>query len=230
MAAHLLFNVYSSYWSLPQSHVSISISIFPNLIVHATLYYNWMNWCMFLEEGKGGTQCKDGKPTILLQYHEELMIHRNCRQKLSVWQDHQVVEEPCMSIFIWYMSLFSHQPIHNLSTLSKNFQILIRRLAQSLRDILQNRNVWTPYFARCVPTWWQNSLFIYLWKIDLLFKKWLRVATYFCFIFKKNGKQNKKENPKYDFLFEKGGLWKSKLGLRGQVTYWKSMVKTVAPL
>ena len=44
------------------------------------------------------------------------------------------------------------------------------------------------------------------------------------------GKQNKKENSKCDFLFEKCGLQKNESGLEGQVTYWECTVKTVAPL
>ena len=43
------------------------------------------------------------------------------------------------------------------------------------------------------------------------------------------GKQNKKENPKCDSLFGKGGLWKIGSGLEGQVTYWEGTVKIVAP-
>ena len=42
-------------------------------------------------------------------------------------------------------------------------------------------------------------------------------------------KQNKKENFKCDSLFGKCGLWKTKSGLRGQVTYREGTVKTVAP-
>ena len=43
-------------------------------------------------------------------------------------------------------------------------------------------------------------------------------------------KQNKKENPKCDSLFEKCGMWKIESGLGGQVTYREGMVGTVAPL
>ena len=40
----------------------------------------------------------------------------------------------------------------------------------------------------------------FILKMILFIRKWLRVATYFCFIFKKD-KQNKKENPKCNSLF-----------------------------
>ena len=43
-------------------------------------------------------------------------------------------------------------------------------------------------------------------------------------------KQNKKENPKCDSLFGKDGLWKTKYGFGGQVTYREGTVKTVTPL
>ena len=65
-------------------------------------------------------------------------------------------------------------------------------------------------------------LFIW-WKFDFSFWKKPRVATYFCFIFLK-GKQNKKENPKCDFLFGKDSLWQTKVGFGGQVTHWEGMV------
>ena len=42
----------------------------------------------------------------------------------------------------------------------------------------------------------------FILKMILFIRKWLGVATYFCFIFK-SGKQNKKENPKCDSLFWK---------------------------
>ena len=45
------------------------------------------------------------------------------------------------------------------------------------------------------------------------------------------GKQNKKENPKYDSLFGKDSLWKTKVGYGGQVTYWEgTMVSRNTPL
>ena len=62
----------------------------------------------------------------------------------------------------------------------------------------------------------------YLVKICFFFKG-LGVATYLCFIFFK-GKQNKKENIKCDCLFRKDSLWKTKVGSKGQVTYWEGTV------
>ena len=44
------------------------------------------------------------------------------------------------------------------------------------------------------------------------------------------GKQNKKENPKCDSLFEKDGIRKIKSGFEGQVTHWEGTTMTVAPL
>ena len=51
----------------------------------------------------------------------------------------------------------------------------------------------------------------------------------FLFYFLK-GKQNKKENPKCDFLFRKYGLCKTGSGFGGQITYWEGTTMTVAPL
>ena len=59
-------------------------------------------------------------------------------------------------------------------------------------------------------------------------KTWSCHLFLFYFFFK--GKQNKKENPKYDSLLEKNSLWKNKVEYGGQVTYWEDTVKTVAPL
>ena len=44
------------------------------------------------------------------------------------------------------------------------------------------------------------------------------------------GKQNKKENPKCDSLFGKGGLWKLDSRFGGLDTYWEGTVKIVASL
>ena len=85
--------------------------------------------------------------------------------------------------------------------------------------------LWTPHLCSCASTRWRTR---FLFEKDLFFRKGLRVTTYFCFIFK--GKTNKKENPKCNSLFGKDGMWKTKSGLGGQVTYWKGTVKTVAPL
>ena len=82
-----------------------------------------------------------------------------------------------------------------------------------IREITSEKvisGLWTPYFVWCVPTqMWTRFLF----EKDLFFRKWLRVATYFCLFL--NGKQNKKENPKCDSLFGKDGLWKTKSRLGG---------------
>ena len=51
----------------------------------------------------------------------------------------------------------------------------------------------------------------------------LGIATYFSFIFK--GKQNKKKSSKFDSLFEKYGMWKTKVGFAGQVTYQECTIK-----
>ena len=44
---------------------------------------------------------------------------------------------------------------------------------------------------------------------NMIFKKDLESLLIFVLFLK--GKQNKKENPKCDFLFEKYGLWKTKV-------------------
>ena len=57
----------------------------------------------------------------------------------------------------------------------------------------------------------------------MIFRKdtWSRYLFLFYF-FKK--KQNNKKSPKYNFLLRKESLWKTKVGSRGQVTYWEGMV------
>ena len=44
------------------------------------------------------------------------------------------------------------------------------------------------------------------------------------------GKQNKKENPKWDSLFWKRWSMKNRIGLEGQVTYREGTIKNIAPL
>ena len=61
------------------------------------------------------------------------------------------------------------------------------------------------------------------WFLLIVWKKWLGVATYFCFIFKRVNKIRKK-NPKCDSLFGKGDLRKTGSGsgvrlLIGKVQY-----------
>ena len=89
--------------------------------------------------------------------------------------------------------------------------------------------MWTPHFGSCVSHSIVSSIFI--WKIDflLIIWKWLGVATYFCFIFKRVNKIRKK-NPKCDSLFRKRWSVKNLIGFGGQVTYREGTVETVAPL
>ena len=64
-----------------------------------------------------------------------------------------------------------------------------------------------------------TNLFFYLKQgfIYLFLENNLEFSLIFVLFLK--GKQNKKENPKCDSLFGKDGLWKTKSGLGGQVTY-----------
>ena len=73
------------------------------------------------------------------------------------------------------------------------------------------------------------QLVFYLFGENMIFRKRLGVATYFCFVFFK-GKQNKKENSKCDSLFGKDSLWKTKPTFEGQVAYCEGTIKTVASL
>ena len=50
--------------------------------------------------------------------------------------------------------------------------------------------VWTPHFARCIPTRWRNSLFVLLGE-NLIFKKRLGVPLIFVLFFK--GKKTKEK-------------------------------------
>ena len=70
-----------------------------------------------------------------------------------------------------------------------------------------------------------NSFFI--WKMIYCLENDLESPLIFVLFLK--GKQNKKENSKCDSLFGKDGIWKTKNGFGGQVTYWEGTVKTVAP-
>ena len=54
-----------------------------------------------------------------------------------------------------------------------------------------------------------NSIFI--WKMIYWLKKWLGVAIYFCFIFKRVNKIRKKTLSVTPY-FGKGGMWKTGLG------------------
>ena len=73
-------------------------------------------------------------------------------------------------------------------------------------------------------------IFFHLFGENLIFRKRLGVATYFCFIFFKMENKIRKKNPKCDSLFGKVGLWKTESGFEGPVIYRESTVKTVAPL
>ena len=55
--------------------------------------------------------------------------------------------------------------------------------------------------------------FLFGEKNDFFFEKDLELPLIFVLYLKE--KQNKKENPKYDSLFEKDGLWKTKPGFEG---------------
>ena len=61
-----------------------------------------------------------------------------------------------------------------------------------------------------------GELAFYLKKIYFL-ENDLKSALIFVLFLK--GKQNKKENSKCDSLFGKNGMWKTKSGFGGQVTY-----------
>ena len=71
-----------------------------------------------------------------------------------------------------------------------------------------------------------NSFFI--WKKIIFLENDLESPLIFVLFLKE--KQNKKENPKYDSLFEKCGMWKTKFELGGQVAYWEGRIKTVTLL
>ena len=77
-------------------------------------------------------------------------------------------------------------------------------------------------------TRWRARLLFWKW-IFYWLRKWLGIATYFCFIFKRVNKI-KKKNPKCDSLFWKRWSAKNRIGFGGQVTYREGTVKTVTPL
>ena len=66
--------------------------------------------------------------------------------------------------------------------------------------------LWTPHFSSCVFNSMTSSIFI--WKWFYLLKKWVGVATYFCFIFKRVNKIRKKTLSVTPY-FGKSGLWKT---------------------
>ena len=129
--------------------------------------------------------------------------------------------------------MFSHIIILKFVIWLKSKEGILKfvQLYLSIKSFFKNIYIYEPrILARCVPTWWRNSLFIYLWETDILFRKWLGVATYFCFIFFKRVNKIKKKTLNVTPYLEKGGLWKTKLGLKSKVTYWKGTIKTVTPL
>ena len=69
---------------------------------------------------------------------------------------------------------------------------------------------------------------IFIWKWFYLLENNLESPLIFVLFLK--GKQNKKENPKYDSLFGKCGLREIGSELKGQLTYWDSTTKTIALL
>ena len=74
-----------------------------------------------------------------------------------------------------------------------------------------------------------GELDFYFEKLIYWLRKWLGVATYFCFIFKGVNKIRKKTlgvTP----CFGNGWSTKNRIGFGGQVTYREGTVKTVAPL
>ena len=73
------------------------------------------------------------------------------------------------------------------------------------------------------PLEWRNSIFVLKNWFLLIIWKWLGVATYFCFIFKKVNKIRKK-NPKCDSLFWK--RWSVKNHLKMKLT-WKLRSKSM---
>ena len=77
--------------------------------------------------------------------------------------------------------------------------------------------MWIPHYHVCTS----GELAFYLKKIYFLEND---LKSPFIFVLFLKGKQNKKENPKCDSLFGKNGMWKTKYGLGGQVTYWEGTV------
>ena len=75
-----------------------------------------------------------------------------------------------------------------------------------------------------------GKLDLYFEKNDFLLIKKNDLESPLIFVLFLKGKQNKKENPKYDSLFWKRWSAKNWIGFRGQVTYQEGMVKIVAPL
>ena len=74
-------------------------------------------------------------------------------------------------------------------------------------------------------------------ELDLLFEKndfyWLfenDLESPLIFVLFLKGKQNKKENPKYDSWFLEKVVCENRIRFGGQVTYRDGTVKTVAPL
>ena len=70
--------------------------------------------------------------------------------------------------------------------------------------------LWTPHFGSCISTRWRARFLFEKWFID--YENDVKSPLIFVLFLK--GKQNKKENPECDSLFEKGGLWKTRSGSR----------------
>ena len=75
--------------------------------------------------------------------------------------------------------------------------------------------MWIPHFCTCFHS---NGELVFLFEKRFIFLE-NDLKLLFIFVLFLKGKQNKKENPKCDSLFGKEGLWKTKSGFGGQVTY-----------
>ena len=86
------------------------------------------------------------------------------------------------------------------------------------------------------PAFRLMQIFHSMASLILIFEKWFLLIkkndlkSPLIFVLFLKDKQNKKENPKCDSLFWKRCFAKKPDRVRGQVTYWESTVKTVAPL
>ena len=81
-----------------------------------------------------------------------------------------------------------------------------------------------PAFRSMHPHSMKKLIFyLFIWRIWFFFLKTWSYHLFLFYFFK--AKQSKKENLKYDSLFGKDNLWKTKIGFGGQVTHQEGTAK-----
>ena len=124
-----------------------------------------------------------------------------------------------------------------IAQILKYFNIIFKSFTFSIKFILKYYiTIYHLYLSSCGPCISAQCVSHSNGELDFLFsknwflfvRKWLGVATYFCFIFKRVNKIRKKTLGVTPY-FGKGWSTKNRIRFGGQVTYREGTVKTVTP-